>query len=250
MPTHRNGNQIIRRQKLAATISKRVRILLGLLIALSWSCTSFVATSVFAKTLSTAHLSFSDELGGFELVSVSGTGTKTDPIIVVERMRTLDPTLLVIRRTPPTPDPHRIMIRDSVRLALVKIVINATKRVWAGYDLELQEQRGKPSTYRDGLSFDQLRTFPDVILQSDRFEKSTWKAEPYDRIRFRQGSVDPQFAVRLNFAITDITPVPKFYLLQQPLFLTVRLPISPSPSLPKPRVDPFVGTSSRNPATG
>ncbi|MEE9587221.1 MAG: hypothetical protein V3V97_04265 [Hyphomicrobiaceae bacterium] len=197
---------------------KAGELVLLALIVIGWAATDKVS----AKSLSTGHLTFSDELGGFELVSVSGVGTKVDPIIVVERMRTLDPTLLVIRRSRRKKAPGQTMLRDPIRVVVVKIVINATGRVWGGYDLELQEQRGKPSVYRDGLSFDQLSSFRDVELESDRFEKSTWKAEPYDRIRFRQGSVDPNFAVRLNFAITDITPVPEFYLLQQPLFLTVQ----------------------------
>jgi hypothetical protein len=40
---------------------------------------------------------FSDELGGFRLVSVSGSGSVTDPIVIVEEITELDPVTLVIR---------------------------------------------------------------------------------------------------------------------------------------------------------
>src|SRR4051812_15705463 len=41
--------------------------------------------------------SFSDELGGFRLLSATGKGTEEDPVIVVEELYAVAPVTLVIR---------------------------------------------------------------------------------------------------------------------------------------------------------
>lgn len=71
---------------IAATVA------VGLLLA-------FSSLPAHAEIFSTAGLYFSDELGGFRLISVSGSGSTSDPIVVVEEITELGPAVLVIRGT-------------------------------------------------------------------------------------------------------------------------------------------------------
>ncbi len=165
---------------------------------------------------------FSDELGGFRLLSVSGAGTSSDPIVIVEEITELRPVTLIIRDAREgTKDDSTIPLRSFVHLAMIKVVINGTKRVWAGFDLELQQELTQPSIYGDGLSFDQMGGFKEDF-ESDSFAISRQVYEPYDRVRFQEGSVDPGATVRFRFFVTDPTPVPEFYLLQEPQLLMAR----------------------------
>ncbi len=129
--------------------------------------------------------------------------------------------------------PVTLIIRDArdeepkdatssfLHLAMIKVVINGTKRVWAGFDLELQQEITQPSVYDDGLSFDQMGVFTESF-QSDSFAISRQVFEPYDQVRFQEGSVDPGATLRLRFFVTDPSPVPEFYLLQDPQLLMAR----------------------------
>lgn len=172
-----------------------------------------------AEPLSTGGFTFSDELGGFRLVSVSGIGSAEDPIIVEEELTGTGPVVLVIRRDVAgnSADPWA---RNGVWTAiyLTKVVRNRSRRIWAGFELELQEELNQPSVYGDGLSFDQGRAVP-VEIGSDAFARNYRLFEPYDRIRFENGSVDPGATVRLEVHITDPTPVREFYLVQDPQIL-------------------------------
>jgi hypothetical protein len=165
---------------------------------------------------------FSDELGGFRLLSVSGSGIASDPIVIVEEITELRPVTLIIRGAREAqPDDGNIPQRLFLYLAMIKVVINGTKRVWAGFDLELQQEITQPSTHGDGLSFAQIGGFEESF-RSDRFAFNRQVYEPYDRVRFQEGSVDPGATVRLRFFVTDPTPVPEFYLLQDPQLLMAR----------------------------
>lgn len=172
-----------------------------------------------AAPLSTGGFTFSDELGGFRLVSVSGTGSADDPIVVEEELTGIGPAVLVIRRNT-VRYPADPWARNGVWTAihLTKVVRNRTRRVWIGFDLELQEELHKPSVYGDGLSFDQGRAV-SVEISSDAFARNHRLFEPYDRIRFEDGSVDPDATLRLEVHITDPTPVREFYLVQDPQIL-------------------------------
>ncbi len=124
------------------------------------ACAALWPDSAEAETFTTGGLSFSDELGGFRLISVSGTGSIADPIVVVEEFTQVGPAVLVVRGAqlighhnhPATP-------AGFIHLAIIKIVINSTRRVWTGFDLELQVMPNQPSPYEDGLSFDQMGSF-------------------------------------------------------------------------------------------
>ncbi len=169
-------------------------------------------------------LVFSDERGGFRLISVSGSGTTADPIVLVEEITSLRPAVLVIRRNEVPPGDEPALARAlSMSFVVIKVVINRSERVWAGFDLELQEILNQPSPYGDGLSFDQMGSFKEG-LSSDRFAIGDRISEPYDRLRFFDGSVDHGSAVTFKFHITDPTPKREFYLVQEPRLLIARLP--------------------------
>jgi hypothetical protein len=168
------------------------------------------------------EFSFSDELGGFRLLSASGVGTPDDPVVIVEELPGIDPVILVIRR--------RMLPRDDLHpsyteLTLVKHVVNLSERVWAGFEIELQEILRKPSVYSDGLSFKQFAANPEDVA-SGSFTHNDRRFEPYDRILFQNGAVDPGETAWFRVTITDPTPVSEFYLLQDPNLLSAELPQS------------------------
>lgn len=166
-----------------------------------------------------AGYSFSDELGGFEILGVSGSGTHDDPIVVEQRFMEVGPAVLVIR--PSFAPTGWVDFRNSqfLQVSIVAVVTNASRRGWAGFDMELQEELGQPSVYSDGLSFDQLNSIGGRQFTSDRFALFTDLSEPYDRVRFEQGKVDHGETARFHIHLTDVTPVPEFYLLQEPQIL-------------------------------
>lgn len=153
--------------------------------------------------------SFSDELGGFRIVSVRGTGTRGDPIEIGEELYSAEPVTLVIRAA------HRLPLSQTGTLYLRVAVLNRSGLAWIEFAFELQEIRGKPSDFYDGLSFAQVNPDPDLV-SSDRFASFESRFESYDSLRFSNGHADPMNRTRFGFFITDVTPVDEFYLLQDP----------------------------------
>ena len=198
---------------------KALPAVLCLLLALGLALGSASrAGEAHAKDWNAGGLTFSDELGGFRLISVSGRGSIEDPIVIVEELTGIEPAVLVIRGQQERERKGEVIPgRPVLYLAVIKIVLNRSKRVWGGFDLELQQELGSPSPYGDGLSFDQLGGF-GARLHSDRFAANRQIYEPYDRVRFELGSVDPGAQARFRFFITDPTPVPELY--QRSLILT------------------------------
>jgi hypothetical protein len=152
--------------------------------------------------------SFSDELGGFSILSVTGAGTKADPIEIREQLDSANPVTLVIRVAKP------IRLSESA-LHLRVVATNNSGLAWIEFEFELQETRGKPSDFYDGLSFDQINPDPGLI-SSNRFAHFKSNFESFDRLRFSDGHVDPLDRPVFGFLITDVTPVPMFYLVQDP----------------------------------
>ena len=163
-------------------------------------------------------LVFSDELGGFELLAVSGTGTEDDPIVIVQKLDSTDPVVLVVRTKGPLPETSFSAIEPGsfLRSAIRAVIINESRYPWIGFDFELQQERNRPSVYGDGLSFDQMHTFANRLQRSSRFRQVEQAEEPYDRLRFREGSVDPGHDVEFDVNVLDVSPVPEFYILLQP----------------------------------
>ena len=197
----------------AGFILRTVAALAGLSLA------GLAVGGVRAETFRAGNFSFSDELGGFRILSATGTGSSVDPVVLEEEIFETGPVILVIRRHGPTDviAEHDHM-EESRALTLVKLVHNRTKRIWAGFDLELQEILNRPSVYSDGLSFNQIGAAPPDV-ESDDFARNVRQFEPYDRIQFHSGHVDPEKTARMRVHITDPTPERIFYLLQDPQIL-------------------------------
>ena len=163
------------------------------------------------------RFSFSDELGGFQIKNVSGTGTRRDPFYIQQVFDTAAAATLVIR----THAMHGVakLPNNSVTHSAIHLQIetfNNTNLSWIGFGFELQERREIVSDYGDGLSFDQLgRRSGDI--SSNRFRSFEEQFEPGDRLVYMNGQVDDQTSVTTRFVITDFTPVEKFYLYQDPL---------------------------------
>jgi len=159
--------------------------------------------------------SFSDELGGFRIRSASGTGTKTDPIVIGEELYSASPVTLVIRATKPIRafDFSGDYANGFVYLRLQ--VLNASEQAWVEFEFELQEILHQPSLFDDGLSFDQRRSDAKAI-SSDSFLEFERDFEPYDRLLFTTGKIDPRKIGSFGFLVTDYTPTSVFYLVQDP----------------------------------
>jgi hypothetical protein len=183
---------------------------------------ALVSVPAAGAEFSAGAYSFSDELGGFRLLSASGNGTSDDPIVISEEILDVAPVTLVIRNR------DFLSMRGQAgqaQLTLVKKVTNRSVRVWAGFELELQEVLGKPSDYGDGLSFKQFAAEPSDVA-SDVFAKNERRFEPYDRIEFTDGHLDPDATGTFKVTITDPTPVPEYYLVQDPKLLSAGLPLA------------------------
>ena len=180
-------------------------------------CLVGLAAQGTAATWTVAGLSFSDELGGVRLLAASGRGTRADPIILVEEITGAGPAVLVVENLRNGGE----LISPAhgfLSLSVVVVVTNRGPWRWSGFDLELRTTPDDPSAYSDGLSFDQPQTFRR-LARADRFEQTVQEDEPFDRIRFDGGSVDPAFELRLDFDIIDANGRPVFYLVQRPVVL-------------------------------
>lgn len=159
--------------------------------------------------------SFSDELGGFVIHSVSGLGTKANPIVIVQELSSASPVTMVIRATRTIKPFAQAGDYANGMIHMRVETTNASGLPWLEFEFELQEILRKPSVYGDGLSFDQRRTNSTLIL-SNRFNRFDDNFEPYDRLIYYDGWVNPSDTAAFSFMITDFTPRPEFYLLQDP----------------------------------
>jgi hypothetical protein len=192
-----------------------LRSVLPYLALLAGLCLS--AAQATAATWTIAGLSFSDELGGVRLLAASGRGSPADPIVLVEEITGAGPAVLVVenfRNGGELISPAH----GFLALSVVVVVTNRGPWRWSGFDLELRTTPDDPSVYSDGLSFDQPQTF-HRLARADRFEQTVQEDEPFDRIRFDGGSVDPAYELRLDFDIIDANGRPVFYLVQRPVVL-------------------------------
>lgn len=163
----------------------------------------------------TAGYHFSDALGGFRIVTLSGLGTRSDPIKIDQQVFSATPSTLVIRATKPINPFAHPKTHATGTLHFDITAQNTSGLPWIGAEFELQEMLGQASVYGDGLSFDQRRT-GNYSVVSDRFADSRQDFEPFDRILFQDGFVDPGETVRFRFLITDLTPANLFYIKFDP----------------------------------
>lgn len=159
--------------------------------------------------------SFSDELGGFEITGVSGNGTHDDPVLIMEELNSATPVTLTIRTTRPI-RPFDASGAYANGILHIRIqALNNSGQAWIEFEFELQEILDRPSVFGDGLSFDQRSKNPKNIASSN-FAEFDRDFEPYDRLLFKQGTVDPLKSASFDFLITDYTPRWTFYLVQDP----------------------------------
>jgi hypothetical protein len=167
-----------------------------------------------AEPFSAGGLTFSDELGGFRILSVTGTGARDDPFVVIEEVTGPEEPILVIRGLSPMFG-NRTGTHHLVGFALSKVVVNRTDDDWNLYDMELRELMDSQSPYGDGLSFGQASTVGRPF-RSSAFTLNNEIEEPYDSVSFSQGRVRPGETVSFDLIVTDTSPVSPFLLLQHP----------------------------------
>ncbi|WP_011580250.1 MULTISPECIES: hypothetical protein [Chelativorans] len=163
--------------------------------------------------------SFSDELGGFRILEIRGSGTKADPVVLTKELYSASEVILVIRQDGPRP-PSMAADRPGTALYLQLETVNGSELAWVEFSYELQMHLGQPSVYGDGLSFDQAQA-EDGTISADAFTSFSRDFEPYDRLLFRDGKVDPKETATFSMLITDLTPTYQFYLVADP-----RIPFS------------------------
>jgi hypothetical protein len=154
---------------------------------------------------------FSDEMGGFTIDGISGKGTLKDPVVLRETFTSSSPVTLVIRA-----DYYATgkFYMDGI-LYLRIVTRNGSGQGWVEFEFELQELLHQASVFGDGLSFDQRNTERDFV-SSDSFARFSRDFEPFDKLLFTQGKIDPKETGTFSFLITDFTPRGQFYLVQDP----------------------------------
>ncbi|MEL6435720.1 MAG: hypothetical protein AAFP99_02885 [Pseudomonadota bacterium] len=172
-------------------------------------------SAVAEEATLSAGYDFSDEKGGFRITHVSGLGTRSDPVILRAVVETEQPTTIVIRATRPiNPFAHpRTHSTGTLHFAIE--TENASGQPWVAAEFELQEIWREPSVYGDGLSFDQRRVGASVFSAS-AFAEHRLDFEPYDRLLFRDGVIDPRASGQFSLLVTDLTPAAEFFLQFDP----------------------------------
>lgn len=165
-----------------------------------------------AEPVTLHGLTFSDELGGFEIVRVSGSGTLDDPFVLVEEIFEREPAILVIRGMS-WRFGNRIRSHHEIGFAMTKIVRNGTEQSWSLFNMELRELVDHHSPFGDGLSFGQA-TEAGRPFASDRFDDLIETREPYDGLQFVDAEVRPGESVSMSFVVTDTTPRWEFFVVQ------------------------------------
>ena len=167
-----------------------------------------------AAPVTVEGITFSDERGDFTIVKVTGTGTLDDPFVIVEEITGGAP-ILVIRGFDQRFG-NRIGSQHIMGMAITKMAINHTGAAWNEYRMELRTTPDRPSGYGDGLSFAQGWGHAPPVVSSG-FRHVQVIDEPYDAIDFTQGRVEPDEAASFDFFVTDMTPKPEIFLLQEPV---------------------------------
>jgi hypothetical protein len=160
-------------------------------------------------------LVFSDELGGFRLLSVTGTGSIADPFVIVEEIAGDRAVALLI--TGLTRDfGNRVGTQHVVSFAMRKIVVNRSDRVWRHYQMELREVPTRRSPYEDGLSFGQNSELGLAYVASNFPDRQRFD-EPEDTLGFGGATILPGERAEFSFIVSDMSPIFKIYLFQIPL---------------------------------
>ena len=88
----------------------------------------------------TGPYAFSDELGGFHILSARGSGTHDDPIVIRQELDSSSPVTLVIRAIGPIePFSAASGVANGI-LYMRTEVVNNSGQAWSEFEFELQEQ--------------------------------------------------------------------------------------------------------------
>lgn len=196
--------------RLVAARHARMAMLLGLCLLPAVS-----ARAEERKEWAAGPYAFSDEQGGFLIRGASGSGTRDDPIVIHEELESASPVTLTIRAIRPIRPFDASGEYVSGIMYMRVYALNNSGLPWVEFEFELQEILGQPSTFSDGLSFDQRSKIPENIASPD-FATFSREFEPYDRLLFRDGKVDPLETAQFEFLVTDYTPRWVFYIVQDP----------------------------------
>jgi hypothetical protein len=172
------------------------------------------AAPAMADPVTVEGLTFSDELGNFRLISVTGKGTLEDPFVVKEEITGPNDPILVIKNFS-RDFGNRVGTQHTAAFAMEKVVTNKTTKTWQGFQVELREIQNRPSTYEDGLSFGQASQLADDYVQSS-MPNSQRLDEPEDSLGFGGADIPPGGQATFRFIISDMSPVYRFYLVQRP----------------------------------
>jgi hypothetical protein len=172
----------------------------------------FACGAAQAEPVTLHGLTFSDELGGFEIKDVSGSGTLADPFVLVEEIFDQEPAILVIRGMSHRFG-NRIRSHHEIGFAMTKIVRNGTEQAWSLFNIELRELIDYYSPFGDGLSFGQASNAGRPFA-ADRLGDLIETREPYDGLQFIDGEIRPGESVSMSFVVTDTTPRWEFFLVQ------------------------------------
>jgi hypothetical protein len=172
------------------------------------------ASAAQADPITVEGLTFSDELGNFRLVSVTGKGTLDDPFVVKEEITGPNDPILVIKNFSHDFG-NRVGTQHTAAFAMEKIVTNKTTKTWQGFQVELREIQNRPSTYEDGLSFGQASQLADDYVQSS-MPNAQRLDEPEDSLGFGGDDIPPGGQATFRFIISDMSPVYRFFVVQRP----------------------------------
>ncbi len=163
-----------------------------------------------ATVLTHEGLTFSVLNGGADLVSLSGTGTQADPIVLTETITGEDVTIEIQGLDQ---FPNETITGHDHGFWLRKVATNETGEPWTRFDLELQSELGEPSTGGDGLSF---ADGGGLTFSSDVFDELDQVTQERDFINFFDGTVANNETVTFNVAITDNQEHASIFLRQRP----------------------------------
>jgi len=194
----------------------------------AWAAAAAAALSALclpeaeAETFTAGGLTFSDELGGFALLDVSGSGTLDDPFVVVEEVTDGGAAILVIRGLD-LGFGNLIGSHHLSGFALTKVVINRTENAWSRYEVELREVQESRSPYGDGLSYGQGGEIGRPFLATG-FAANQEIDEPYDSVVFNDGTIMPGESATFSVVVTDTTPTSPIFMVQQPMQEVAAIP--------------------------
>ena len=205
------------------------------LIAIGVSLAQLLPSGSEAEPMRVNGITFSDELGGFEITGVSGSGTQADPFVVHENITTVSADVILVIRDIDPKIGNLVGTHHAFAFVLNKVVTNKTPRAWTRFALELREVLATYSPYGDGLSFGQASTAGRPYV-SPQFGATSEIEEPYDQLEFTGGHIQPGASVSMTFVISDASPEAIFYLLQQPGQVIAGIPgpqIAQTPEKPR-----------------